>query len=43
MSLKRQATKAVFWSAFAGWSAQVVSLLVFLVLARLLAPEAFGS
>lgn len=42
MSLMRQATKAVFWSAGASWSAQAISLLVFLVLARLLAPEAFG-
>lgn len=42
MSLKRQAAKAVFWSAGASWSSQAISLLVFFVLARLLAPEAFG-
>jgi len=42
MSLKRQAIRAILWSAGGTWITQAISLLVFFVLARLLTPEAFG-
>jgi PST family polysaccharide transporter len=41
-SLRRQARSAVLWSAVEKWFTRLGSLLAFLVLARLLAPEAFG-
>lgn len=42
MSLKQQATKGVVWSVVQKWGTQFISFLVFLVLSRLLEPEAFG-
>ncbi|MGF1492431.1 MAG: lipopolysaccharide biosynthesis protein [Microcoleaceae cyanobacterium] len=42
MSIKQKAIKGVFWSVVQNWGSQFGSLIVFLVLARLLTPEAFG-
>jgi O-antigen/teichoic acid export membrane protein len=42
MSLKQKAIKGALWSAIQSWLGQVISFLVFFVLARLLEPEAFG-
>lgn len=42
MSLRQKAARGVFWSATRLWGAQASNLLVFLILSRLLGPEAFG-
>jgi PST family polysaccharide transporter len=42
MSLKQKAIQGALWSAIQSWLGQVISFLVFFVLARLLEPEAFG-
>lgn len=42
MSIKAKAVRGAFWSAIQGWGSQIGSLIVFLVLTRLLAPEDFG-
>ena len=42
MSIREKTIQGVVWSAIQSWGSQVSSLLVFLVLARLLNPEAFG-
>lgn len=42
MSLGRAAVRGVAWSAAQSWGGQLAFLLVFLVLTRLLEPEAFG-
>lgn len=42
MSLKQKAIQGVIWSAIQQWGGQAGSLIVFLILARLLSPEAFG-
>lgn len=42
MSIKQKAVKGVVWSVIQNWGSQTVSLIVFLILARLLTPEAFG-
>lgn len=42
MSLRQQAARGVFWSGLRIWGSQASNLLVFLVLSRLLGPEAFG-
>jgi PST family polysaccharide transporter len=42
MSIKQKAIQGALWSAIQNWGSQVGSLVVFLVLARLLEPEAFG-
>lgn len=42
MSIKEKAVKGVVWSAIQNWGSQSTSLLIFLVLARLLEPTAFG-
>ncbi|MDY7020365.1 MAG: lipopolysaccharide biosynthesis protein [Cyanobacteriota bacterium] len=42
MSIKQKAIQGVVWSVIQNWGSQAGSLLVFLVLARLLTPEAFG-
>jgi O-antigen/teichoic acid export membrane protein len=42
MSIKEKAIKGIVWSVIQNWGSQVVSLIVFFVLARLLAPDAFG-
>ncbi|MBC1241941.1 MOP flippase family protein [Nostoc sp. 2RC] len=41
-NLRQKAVKGVFWSALDSWGRQIVSLGVFLILARLLGPETFG-
>jgi O-antigen/teichoic acid export membrane protein len=43
MNLRRKALIGVFWSAVQSWGRQIVSLVVFAVLARLLGPEVFGQ
>ena len=42
MSLKQKAIKGAFWSAVQSWGTQVVTFVVFTLLARLLEPKAFG-
>ena len=42
MSIKQKAIQGVVWSAIQNWGSQAGSLIVFLILARLLTPEAFG-
>ena len=42
MSLKQKTVKGIVWSFLEKWCNQLVSTTVFLVLARLLGPEAFG-
>ena len=42
MSIKQKAVKGVVWSLIQNWGSQAVSFIVFLILARLLTPEAFG-
>lgn len=42
MSLRNKAIQGVKWSIIQKWGAQIVSTTIFLVLARLLGPEAFG-
>ena len=41
-SLREQAARAALWSSIQTWGTQVLSTVVFLVLARLLAPQDFG-
>jgi O-antigen/teichoic acid export membrane protein len=43
MNLRRKAVIGVFWSAVQSWGRQIISLVVFAVLARLLGPEVFGQ
>lgn len=42
MNIKQKAVKGVVWSVIQNWGSQAVSFIVFLILARLLTPEAFG-
>lgn len=42
MSLRERAVRGVLWSAIQNWGSNLLSMAVFLVLARLLMPEAFG-
>ncbi|UCG17703.1 MAG: lipopolysaccharide biosynthesis protein [Phycisphaerales bacterium] len=42
MSLRQRAVQGVVWSAIQNWGSNLLSMAVFLVLARLLMPEAFG-
>jgi PST family polysaccharide transporter len=42
MSLRQKSISGLFWSAAQSWGGQVVTLVVFAVLARLLDPSAFG-
>lgn len=42
MSLKQKTVKGIFWSFIEKWCNQIVSTSVFLILARILGPEAFG-
>ncbi len=42
MNLKQNAIKGVVWSAAQNWGSQAISFLVFVLLARLLQPDAFG-
>jgi len=42
MGLKEKALKGFFWSGAQIWGGQAVSLVIFVILSRLLAPETFG-
>lgn len=42
MSLRRKAMEGIVWSAVQTWGRQVLAFVVFLILSRLLEPEAFG-
>lgn len=42
MNIKQQTIRGVAWSFLQNWGSQMGSLLIFLVMARLLAPESFG-
>src|SRR5688500_2414099 len=42
MSLRQRAAKGIFWSVIQKWGRAAISILTFVVLSRLLAPEAFG-
>ncbi|MFQ3191434.1 MAG: O-antigen/teichoic acid export membrane protein [Paraglaciecola sp.] len=42
MNIKQKAINSTKWSAIQNWTSQILSLLVFLLLARLLQPEDFG-
>ena len=42
MTLEKKAVKGIFWSFLEKWGGQLISASVFLLLARLLGPEAFG-
>lgn len=42
MTLRRQAARGLFWTALDNWGYQLATLVVFSILARLVAPEAFG-
>ena len=42
MTLEKKAVKSIFWSFLERWAGQLISTSVFLLLARLLGPEAFG-
>jgi PST family polysaccharide transporter len=41
-TLRRVAARGVFWTALDNWGYQLATLVVFAILARLVAPEAFG-
>jgi O-antigen/teichoic acid export membrane protein len=42
MSLRQKAAKGIFWSVVQKWGRAGISILTFIVLSRLLTPEAFG-
>ena len=42
MSIRRKSVRGLFWSAAQSWGNQLVTLAVFIVLARLLSPANFG-
>ena len=42
MNLRQKAANGVVWSAIQKWGAEGVAFLTFVVLSRLLEPEAFG-
>lgn len=42
MSLRQRAAKGLFWSAIQKWGRAAITTLTFVVLSRLLTPEAFG-
>lgn len=42
MNIKQKAIQGVIWSVIQNWGSQAGSLIVFLILARLLTPQAFG-
>ena len=42
MNLRDKAINGVMWSATQTWGVRVISFLVMIALARLIAPEAFG-
>lgn len=42
MNLRQKAAKGIFWSVIQKWGRAAISILTFVVLSRLLSPEAFG-
>lgn len=42
VNLRKRAAKGVFWTAVSNWGNELTRLVVFIILARLLTPEAFG-
>lgn len=42
MSVKKKTIQGFFWSGLQNWGSQAGSFIIFLILARLLTPEAFG-
>jgi PST family polysaccharide transporter len=42
MNLRQRAAKGFFWSAIQKWGRAIITALTFIVLSRLLTPEAFG-
>jgi O-antigen/teichoic acid export membrane protein len=42
MNLRQKAVKGVVWTAIGNWGSQLISFVVFFLLARLLSPEVFG-
>ena len=42
MKLKHEIARGIIWSATDKWGMQLTSLLIFVLLSRLLDPEAFG-
>lgn len=42
MNLRQKAAKGIFWSIIQKWGRAAISIVTFVVLSRLLAPEAFG-
>jgi len=42
MSLRQKAAKGIFWSVIQKWGRAAISIVTFVVLSRLLSPEAFG-
>ena len=42
MSLRKKAVKGVFWSMVQKWGRAGLTTITFIILSRLLAPEAFG-
>ena len=42
MNIKQKTIQGIFWSGIQNWGSQAGSFIVFLVLARLLTPDAFG-
>jgi O-antigen/teichoic acid export membrane protein len=42
MSLREKAAKGVVWSVIQKWGRAVISIVIFVILSRLLEPEAFG-
>lgn len=42
MTIQKKALKGIFWSGIQSWGSQAGSFIIFLILARLLTPSAFG-
>jgi len=42
MNIKKKTIQGIFWSGLQNWGSQAGSFIIFLILARLLTPEAFG-
>jgi len=42
MNVKQKAAKGVFWSVIQQWGSEGISFITFIILSRLLGPEAFG-
>jgi len=42
MSIKKKTIQGIFWSSIQNWGSQAGSFIIFIILARLLTPSAFG-